>query len=558
MFSNFLHLKINVLKNMFLSLKKEPPIKLGLISFAIISFLIGGYLLFLRGFIYLQSIPGVGDFLIERLLGVFFMTLFLMLIFSNVIVSFSTLYSSDEVNFLMGLPVTYRGIFSLRFIETLIYSSWAFVFLSIPLLLSFGTIMHARWYFYLFVSPVIITFLIIPSGLGSIITMVLARVIPLKKGVVLLTAFLVVLVPTFVFFSRLLHIGRGLESTDTFGLINQILRGLRFSYSPILPSYWLTQGILAFVKNNLKGGIFYFLVLLSNSLLICRICIFMAHKIYYPGWAVFKSSNISRRYPAGSGVLRILNPLFRLLNPQIRALIIKDIKVFMRDPAQWVQWTIFFGLLAIYISNLRNLSYDVAPEASKVLISFLNLVATGFVLSSLTTRFVFPLFSLEGKRFWSVGLAPISINLIMMEKFWLSTIACLVITESLMFFSNFMLRASPLIHIITCGTVFLMSFSLSGLSAGLGTIYPNFKEDNPARIVSGLGGTLNIILSMIYIGIVIAIEALPLHFYMQGEAGKFINRQDMIVFLLSVFVLSLITVLVPLKLGSRVLKDMEF
>ena len=121
-----------------------------------------------------------------------------------------------------------------------------------------------------------------------------------------------------------------------------------------------------------------------------------------------------------------------------------------------------------------------------------------------------------------------------------------------------MLRASPLVHIITCSTVFLMSFSLSGLSAGLGTIYPNFKEDNPARIVSGLGGTLNIILSMIYIGMVIAIEALPLHFYMQGEAGRFINQWDMLVLLLSVFVLSLITVLVPLKLGSRVLKDMEF
>jgi len=557
MFGCFLRLKINLIKNLFLSLKKEPPIKIGLISFAVASFLIGGYLLFLRGFIYLKSIPGIGDFLIEKLLGVFFMALFLMLIFSNVIVSFSTLYSSDEVHFLMSLPIAYRRIFSLRFIETLIYSSWAFIFLSIPLLVSFGTIMQAGLYFYILIVPLIIAFLLIPSGLGNLITMVLARFISLKKGVVLLIAFLVVLIPTLVVFSGLLHIGR-FEETDTFGLINQILRGLRFSYSPILPSYWLTEGVLAFAKNNLRTGFFHLLVLLSNSLLICQICLFVANRVYYPGWALFKGSNITKRYRAGSGALKILEPIFRLLNPQIRALLTKDIKVFMRDPTQWVQFTIFFGLLAIYISNLRNLSYDVAPEASKVLISFLNLVATGFVLSSLTTRFVFPLISLEGKRFWIVGLAPISVDSIMMEKLWLSTIGCMVITESLMAFSNIMLRASPLIYVVTSGTVFLMSLSLSGLSVGLGTIYPNFKEDNPARIVSGLGGTLNIILSMMYIGTIIAIEALPLHFYMEGKPGRYINRAEVMVLILSVIVLSLSTFIVPLRLGRRVLKGMEF
>jgi len=35
-----------------------------------------------------------------------------------------------------------------------------------------------------------------------------------------------------------------------------------------------------------------------------------------------------------------------------------------------------------------------------------------------------------------------------------------------------------------------MCFSLISLCVGLGALFPNFKEDNPAQIVSGFGGTL--------------------------------------------------------------------
>lgn len=34
----------------------------------------------------------------------------------------------------------------------------------------------------------------------------------------------------------------------------------------------------------------------------------------------------------------------------------KDIKLFWRDPTQWSQFVIFFGIMAIYIANIRNSS----------------------------------------------------------------------------------------------------------------------------------------------------------------------------------------------------------
>ena len=48
-------------------------------------------------------------------------------------------------------------------------------------------------------------------------------------------------------------------------------------------------------------------------------------------------------------------------------------------------------------------------------------------------------------------------------------------------------------------TVGVMSFTLNALAVGLGAVYPNFREENPSKIVSGFGGTLCLVLSFLYI-----------------------------------------------------------
>jgi ABC-2 type transport system permease protein len=45
----------------------------------------------------------------------------------------------------------------------------------------------------------------------------------------------------------------------------------------------------------------------------------------------------------------------------------------------------------------------------------------------------------------------------------------------------------------------MMSYGLTALSLSLGALLPNFREANPARIVSGFGGTVCLISSFIYI-----------------------------------------------------------
>jgi ABC-2 type transport system permease protein len=54
-----------------------------------------------------------------------------------------------------------------------------------------------------------------------------------------------------------------------------------------------------------------------------------------------------------------------------------------------------------------------------------------------------------------------------------------------------------------------MTVGLTALAIGLGTLFPNFRETNPAKIVSGFGGTLCLIVSFIYILLCISVLALP-------------------------------------------------
>ena len=51
------------------------------------------------------------------------------------------------------------------------------------------------------------------------------------------------------------------------------------------------------------------------------------------------------------------------------------------------------------------------------LVSFLNLSVTALILSTFTSRFIFPLLSLEGRNFWVLGLLPLGRAQILWGKF---------------------------------------------------------------------------------------------------------------------------------------------
>jgi len=234
-----------------------------------------------------------------------------------------------------------------------------------------------------------------------------------------------------------------------------------------------------------------------------------------------------------------------------RAVLVKDVRVFWRDTSQWGQSLLLFGLLAAYIVNLKNFSSKLNNPFWIHLISYMNLGACSLNLATLTTRFVFPQFSLEGKRLWIVGMAPIGLKKVIGIKYTLACLISMSITGILIFMSCHMLNMPwGQISYFTF-VIAVMALTLNGLAMGLGVIYPNFKEDNPSKIVSGFGGTFCLVLSFLYIVGSIAILAIGSPWREQSVPWVVTLGWG------SFMALSLGLGLVPYRIGIKRLRHME-
>src|SRR5262249_34557905 len=155
---------------------------------------------------------------------------------------------------------------------------------------------------------------------------------------------------------------------------------------------------------------------------------------------------------------------------------------------QWAQVLIFTGLLTVYFANIRNLFTHDIPLGYQNGISLLNLLATALLLCTYTGRFIFPMMSLEGRKFWILGLLPMERERLLWGKFAFAAAGGLVIAEFLVVLSDSMLGVPWLVLVLHVLTVAVLAVGLSGLSVGLSACLPNFRESDPSKIAVGFGG----------------------------------------------------------------------
>jgi ABC-2 type transport system permease protein len=101
---------------------------------------------------------------------------------------------------------------------------------------------------------------------------------------------------------------------------------------------------------------------------------------------------------------------------------------------------------------------------------------------------------------------------------------------------------------------------LSGLSVGLGAVVPNFRETDPSKIAVGAGGTLNLIVGLLYLLTVILLMTGPFHL-IAGLNGGTIPPSMRVWIALGAAAGALLAgaaTIVPLRMGARVLNRIEF
>ncbi|MDK3156628.1 hypothetical protein QPK87_08555 [Kamptonema cortianum] len=313
--------------------------------------------------------------------------------------------------------------------------------------------------------------------------------------------------------------------------MSQLLNNTRFLTHPLWPGYWLSRGLLSALDGAHSNTLYYFLLLTSNALFFNMLSFTCLSRAYAIAWnsvhtrsqrfrLPWTTNQTANRHPDWS-ILDLLHPLLRpFMGGPAAALAWKDAKTFFRDPQQWLQFAVFFGIMGIYVLNLQKMRIDVQTGFWSHFIAHMNLAACSMTLGTLTTRFVFPQFSLEGRRLWLVGLSPVGLKGVIWQKFWTSMVFSTVIVAGLTLISCLVLSLPLWQTAQFLLVIILMAAALSSLSVGLGVLYPNFKEDNPAKIVSGFGGTLCLVLTFLYVAICIACLALPSQVTIAGRLAE--------------------------------------
>ncbi len=547
------------------SVREQSRLLTGVIALFIAGYLVLSFWLFFKGLKFMAAFPGLGAVLTERLLYLLFAFLFALLLLSNLVISYTNFFRNREAAFLLTVPVPWQTIFRWKFIESTVLASWAFVFLIAPLLAAFGLTRAVPWHFYLVTLVLLALFIVLPGAAGSWLALQLARYLDRRSFQIAALASSLLLLVLAWFWWKAEPPNDDLLETRVLDMLDQLLVKTRFAQFPFLPSYWLSSSVIQWAEGILNLATFFMLVLLSHVSFFGFLAFTRLGRLFYDSASAVQSRagvwdrwEWSRSRPERrQAVACALGPVERLTSRwrwpprDVRALVLKDLRTFWRDTTQWGQSVMLFGLLGVYVINLRHFTHQLTNPFWVNLVAYLNLGACSLNLATVTTRFVFPQFSLEGRRLWLIGMAPMGLERVVKTKYWLAGFSSLLVTLSLITLSSYLLQMTWDRILFFGAVVTVMTFSLNGLAVGLGVLYPNFKDANPSKIVSGFGGTLCLVLSFLYI----LASVLLLAF---GTTGLQARAAWVVASVGAFALLSFFIGWLPLKLGLRQLRRFEF
>jgi ABC-2 type transport system permease protein len=468
------------------------------------------FVFFARVLAYFQGVPELGPVLAERLLAMVLLSFFSILLFSNVVTALSTYYLSADLGLLLASPVPPPSLHNGRFLQTLWDSSWMIVFFGVPIFLAYGVVHRAGPGFYFAVAATLPPFLVLPAALGVTLTMLLVRVFPARdtKDVFLLLS--VVAVALLSIFVRFLEPER-LVHPEAFADFLEFLAALRAPSSPYLPSSWAADTLIAFFAPRPgQQPLLHYLALASSAAAACVVCSMVAERVHATGWSRAQEGRRTRvtRLPVWDRAFARLP-----ISPVSRALVLKDVKTFLRDTTQWSQLILLGALVVVYVYNFRALPRAGAFAARFYLehaLAFLNLALAAFVTAAVAVRFLYPAISLEGRAFWILQSAPIRLRRVWWSKLVSGLGPLGVLGLVLLVLSNRALGVGGVTMLVSVVTLGLMTLAIAALGLCLGSLYPQFDYDNAAQIPSSFGGVVYMILSILFIGANVLLEAWPL------------------------------------------------
>src|SRR5882757_5052454 len=327
----------------------------------------------------LDSYDELGDYLLRLGLSWLFMTFLSFLAFSGVVTALSTFFLSEDLRLLLTAPVAVRRLFHARFLRTVGQSSWMVVIFLAPVLMGIGRARCAGLGFYLIAALPPIPFAVLPVAAGTLVTLLLVNTFPAKRArdilmlMGLLFAASLVILLRFIRPEQLMRVESLPDLTDFFATLQSPI-------TPMLPSFWAGESLFASLRGG--GDWLHFAALWTTALAAVVVVRMANERWYFTGYSRAQDAPKARFTE-----LRTLDRLVRALplSTVRRHLLIKDLKIFLRDVSQWSQLLLIGALVIVYLYNFRVLDLRRIPYISgfvKNVYVFVNLGMAGLVMAT--------------------------------------------------------------------------------------------------------------------------------------------------------------------------------
>lgn len=483
-------------------------------------------------------IEPVGELLVQKLLSIAFLAFLGLLVFSNIVTVFSSFYLADELEFLMSKPIPKDSLFSARFVESLAQSSWVIFIFGLPIFIAAGVGVGAPALYYGALIGVLIPFVAIPTVIATLLGLMITNILAANRT---RDAMLFLGIAGFVLLFVVIRAIRPerLLNPDSFESIGEMLDLLSTPTTAYLPSDWAMNILVPILYGRSAIDWWSLALLVTTPLAFYFVSAWLHRPFYYRGYSKAQEGRHGRSvitivrdwiYRRTTTVRQTLDERLEAMEKggskaatPLRQLIRKDQKIFVRDASQWSQILVVVAIIVIYLVNYKY--FEIAADErllGDVGLYFFNLAACGFVVVALSGRFLFPAVSVEGRSFWLILQAPISLERFLVGKWLGGVLPVVIVGQGLIWASNLLVLQNVVYSVIASLVIFMITGGVAAMAIGLGAVYPQFHNPNAAKIASSFGAVIYMILGM-FLVLAVLVGTFRVTLYMgsafEGEAS---------------------------------------
>ena len=493
-----------------------------------------------------EKLEFLAPFMLHQLVHTLFLSFFGLLALSSMSASISVFFLSREIPLLVSAPISPSAFISQRFVLVFFQSSWMIMVFGTPPFLAYarrlglGADFLAGW------APAFVLLLVIPVLLGGTMGMLLMRLLPasrVKQAVSFLSLALAALIIILFRMSRPERLFMDVPQEEVMGFV----QAMTVPAASFLPTSWATTAVVSLAEGAARSTYFENLGYLTAGVLAAALIFYMVFRFTYGKGLASVDEGQVRRIRRDMGRIE---GRFSRLEPVLGSYLTKDLLVFLRDPARWTQTFLLGALVVLYIYNAY--SFPLGGFWYRNLVAFMNLAISGFVLSSLCVRFVYPSVSLEGRSLWVTMAAPVPMRRFFLAKYIFASVPLSGVALLLSVATNLVMGVRTQMTVLFAGTTLAMALALVGLNLGMGAVFPRFDYENEEQIMASPGGVLTMIISLFYIGLMVILLAAPVYRIFATRLGlSALTRGDALFGLAGAAALSAVVGIVPVGWGLR-------